>query len=280
MSRSFKETRLTCADSGFFDLFSFPLLEGNPSEQLKAPNTIVLSRKMANKYFENESALNKSLILNGAETYKITGFFEDMPENSHLQFDFLLSMSTILDHANNNSWTSNNFYTYYELRDDANLENVINKINQKSDAELAIVLNIMMNGKTLEEFKAEGGTMDFFMQPLEDVYLKSDFTVDIGRMGNRNYVILFGLIAVFIIILASINFMNLSTARSANRGKEVGVRKVLGSYRSNLVGQFLTESILLSVFSFLVGLFLVVLLLPYFNELTGKQLVLPLSNPV
>lgn len=279
MSQSFKETRLICADSGFFDLFSFQLLEGNPSQQLKAPNTIVLSQKIADKYFKNESALNKSLILNGDETYKITGVFEEMPENSHIQFDFLISMSSIPDQASNSSWTSNNFYTYYELRDDANLQNVIDKINQKSDAELAIVLNTMMNGKTLEEFKAEGGTMDFFMQPLEDVYLQSDFTVDIGRMGNQNYVILFGIIAVFIIILASINFMNLSTARSANRGKEVGVRKVLGSHRSNLVGQFLTESILLSVFSFLVGLFLVVLLLPFFNDLTDKQLVLPLASP-
>ncbi len=279
MSQSFKETRLICADSGFFDLFSFQLVEGNPSQQLKAPNSIVLSQKMAGKYFKNESPLNKSLILDGEETYKVTGVFENMPENSHIQFDFLISMSTIQDQASNNSWTSNNFYTYYELRDDANVQNVLGKINQKSDAELAIVLNTMMNGKTLEEFKAEGGTMDFFMQPLNDVYLQSDFNVDIGRMGNQNYVILFGLIAVFIIILASINFMNLSTARSANRGKEVGVRKVLGSYRSNLVGQFLTESILLSVFSFLVGLFLVMLLLPYFNELTDKQLVLPLASP-
>ncbi len=279
MSQSFKETRLICADSGFFDLFSFQLVEGNPSQQLKAPNSIVLSQKMAGKYFKNESPLNKSLILDGEETYKVTGVFENMPENSHIQFDFLISMSTIQDQASNNSWTSNNFYTYYELRDDANVQNVLGKINQKSDAELAIVLNTMMNGKTLEEFKAEGGTMDFFMQPLNDVYLQSDFNVDIGRMGNQNYVILFGLIAVFIIVLASINFMNLSTARSANRGKEVGVRKVLGSYRSNLVGQFLTESILLSIFSFLVGLFLVVLLLPLFNELTDKQLVLPLASP-
>ncbi|GAA5028306.1 ABC transporter permease [Marivirga lumbricoides] len=280
MSQSFKETRLIFADSGFFDLFSFQLLKGNPSQQLKEPNTIVLSRTMADKYFRNESAINKSLILDGDETYKITGVFEDMPENSHIQYDFLISMSSIEEQASNNSWTSNNFFTYYQLRDDASLKNVIDKINQKSDAELAIVLETMMNGKTIEEFKAEGGTMDFFMQPLEDVYLQSDFTIDIGRTGNRNYVILFGLIAVFIIILASINFMNLSTARSANRGKEVGVRKVLGSYRSNLVGQFLTESILLSVFSFMVGLFLVVLLLPYFNELTDKRLVLPVDSPV
>ncbi len=279
MNQSFKEAKLIYADSGFFDLFSFQLIEGSASQQLKAPNTIVLSQKMADRYFQNESPLNKSLVLDGDETYKVTGVFEDMPENSHIQYDFLLSMSSIPDQASNSSWTSNNFYTYYELRDDANLQNVIGKINQKSDTELAVILHTMMNGKTLEEFKAEGGTMDFFMQPLKEVYLQSDFTVDIGRMGNQNYVILFGIIAIFIIILASINFMNLSTARSANRGKEVGVRKVLGSFRSNLVGQFLTESILLSVFSFLVGLFLVVLLLPYFNNLTDKQLVLPLASP-
>lgn len=280
MNQSFKETKLIYSDSGFFDLFSFQLLEGVESRQLKEPNTVVLSQKMARKYFKNENPLNKSLILDGDETYRVTGVFENMPNNSHLQYDFLLSMASIPDQANNNSWTSNNFFTYYELRDDANLQNVLYKINQKSDAELAVILKTMMNGKTLEEFKAEGGTMDFFMQPLKDVYLKSDFTFDIGTMGNQNYVILFGLIAIFIIVLACINFMNLSTARSANRGKEVGVRKVLGSYRSNLVGQFLTESILLSIFSFVVGLFLVVLLLPYFNELTDKQLVLPLANPV
>jgi len=278
-TQSFKEASLVCADSGFFDLFSFKLIEGKSGQQLKIPEAITISESTANRYFGDESPIGKILIMDGESEYQVTGVFEDMPVNSHLQLDFIVAMSSISGQAQNTNWTSNNFFTYFEIREDANPNTVLDKINEISDREVAVVLNDLMDGKTLEEFKAEGNSMDFALQPLEDIYLTSDFTFDVGKTGNRTYVVLFGFIAVFIIILACINFMNLSTARSAHRAKEVGVRKVLGSFKMNLIGQFLTESILISVVSFLIGMLIVVLTLPYFNDLTDRQLSLPEGNP-
>ncbi|GAB3343788.1 ABC transporter permease [Marivirga atlantica] len=278
--QSFKEVSLVCADSGFFDLFTFNLLEGQSKEQLKLPFTMAISNTVAKKYFPNESPIGKTLILDGEDEYQITGVFGDMPVNSHLQFDFVMSMSSIPDQAQNTNWTSNNFFTYFEIREDADPKAVIAKINEMADKEVAVVLQQYMDGKTLEEFRAEGNSMDFALQPLEDIYLTSDFTFDIGKTGNRSYVVLFGFIAVFIIVLACINFMNLSTARSTHRAKEVGVRKVLGSVKMNLINQFLTESILISLVSFILGMFIVVLVLPYFNNLTDRQLSLPESSPL
>lgn len=278
MPQSFKEDQIIAVDSGFFDLFSFTLTEGNSKQQLKEPNTLTISQKMADKYFPNESPINKVLLFDGNHEYTITGVYANMPENSHIHYDFLLSMATIADQANNDQWTSNNFYTYFQIREDADPILVLDKLNAKSDQELALVLDKMMNGKTLEEFKAEGNRMDFTLQPLNKVYLTSDFSFDIGRMGNKQYVFLFALIAIFIIILACINFMNLSTARSSNRAKEVGLRKALGSYRKDLINQFLTESILMSICSFILGVLLVTLTLPYFNDLIDKQLTLPINS--
>jgi len=273
MQQSFKEHRLLYADSGFFELFTFPLIEGNPKRQFTEPNTIAISKSAAQKYFRDESPLNKSLVLDGGETYLITGVFEDFPTNSHFQADFLLSMSN-LSRASNTSFTSNNFFTYFSVQPGLTPSEINAKINQVVDKYLEPQI-IQFMGKTLEELTATGNYYVIKSQALHDIYLNSEFTNDIGLMGNRNYAYLFSAIAVFIIVLASINFMNLSTARSANRSKEVGVRKALGSKKSNLIRQFLVESILVSLISFIIGLFLVLILLPVFNDLTGKNLVFP-----
>jgi len=274
--QSFKEDRLLFADSGFFELFTFPLVEGNPEKQFLEPNTIAISESAAQKYFGNESALNQSLILDGRETYVVTAVFEDFPSNSHFKVDFLLSMVN-LPPANSKSFTNNNFYTYFSVQAGANPAEVSGKINKVVDNYLGPEIYEFM-GKTMEELSVAGNYYVIEIQSLNDIYLNSDYTIDIGIMGNKDVVILFSFVALFIIILACINFMNLSTARSSNRSKEVGVRKALGSRKSHLVRQFLIESVLISVISFFIGLFLVVLLRPIFNDLTGKTLSLPVND--
>ncbi|MFQ3213429.1 MAG: putative ABC transport system permease protein [Marivirga sp.] len=273
MEQSFQENQVLFADSGFFELFSFPIIEGNPKKQFIGPDMMAISKSAANRYFPNESALNKSLILDGDETYVVTGVFDDFPSNSHMKADFLLSMSN-LDRANRTSFTSNNFYTYYSIQAGADPALVKTKINQVVDGYVGPAFLRLM-GKSLEELSVDGNFYIVGTQALKDIYLQSNFIMDISLMGNKTYVYLFSAIALFIIILASINFMNLSTARSANRSKEVGVRKALGSNKSNLIKQFLVESILVSFIAFLIGIFLVMLLMPIFNNITGKSLMLP-----
>ena len=271
--QSFKEKTLMFADSGFFELFSFPLVEGNPKKQFIEPNTMAVSETIAQKYFPNESALNKSLVLDGRETYVISAVFEDFPSNSHFDADFLVSMAN-LSTANRKSFTSNNFYTYFAVQAGADPAEVSAKINQVVNNYLAPEIYEFM-GKTMEELSAAGNYYVIEIQSLKDIYLNSEYTIDIAMMGNKDSVVLFGFIALFIIILACINFMNLSTARSSNRSKEVGVRKALGSRKSHLIRQFLIESVLVSLISFSIGLFLVIILMPAFNDITGKNLSLP-----
>ncbi|WMN12994.1 FtsX-like permease family protein [Marivirga salinae] len=273
---SFKKEGLMFADSGFFKVFSFPLLEGNPERQFKEPNTIAISNQMAKKYFPNQSAINKSLVLDGEDTYKITGVFEDIPTNSHFQANFLMSMAN-LSRAENTSFTSNNFYTYFTVDDKVDPKVLQTKINEAVNVYLEPQIMKFM-GKSLKELEALGNYYVIEIQSLKDIYLNSDFTVDIGLMGNKDYIYLFSAIAIFIIILACINFMNLSTARSANRSKEVGVRKALGSKKSNLIKQFLVESILVSLISIIAGILLVIIVLPMFNNITGKVLIMPDYN--
>ncbi len=274
---SYKETDLIFTDSTFFELFSFEVLEGDGEKALNAPNTIAISKSAADKYFPNGSALNKTLILDGNQNYTVTAVFADMPKNSHLQFDFLMSLATIGAEANNNMWLSNNFFSYFRLREDADPKVAEEKIMALTIKYMAPQIEEYI-GKTIEEFAAAGSYMNVELQPLTEVYLTSDFTFDIGRMGNRSYTLLFGAIAIFIIGLACINFMNLSTARSANRAKEVGVRKVLGSVRSHLIRQFMIESVLMSLIACMVGVFLVSLVLPYFNYLASRNLHIPFES--
>lgn len=277
-TESFKESTLAFTDSTFFDLFSFDLIEGDKNTALTRPNTIAISQYAAKKYFPNGSALNQILILDRDLNFEVTAVFGDMPKNSHFQFDFLLSMAS-LEEANNAMWLSNNFFTYIRSAPGLTKEELTEKISSfyasKADPELQKYMGI-----TIDEFLAAGNDISLELQPIEDVYLTSDFVFDIGSNGSLQTVYLFTAIALFILGLACINFMNLSTARSANRAKEVGVRKALGSLRAHLVRQFLTESIMLSTTAFLVGTFLVVLVLPFFNELADKQLVFPISDPL
>ncbi|MEQ8243148.1 ABC transporter permease [Fulvivirga sp.] len=273
MNESFKESQVIYTDSTFFDLFSFPLIEGNSKNVLNRPNTVAISRSIAEKYFKDVSPIGKSLLLDGEYNYEVTGVFEDMPANSHLQFNILMSLASTPE-AQNEQWLSNNFFTYFKTKEGVNKEALQKKIQlfyeNKAEPEL-----IQYVGSTIEEFKANGNSVNMVLQPMEDIYLTSDFIFDIGTMGNEDSVLLFLVIAVFIIGLACINFMNLSTARSANRSKEVGIRKALGSVRSHLIRQFLLESIIISIISIIIGCLAAAVMLPLFNHLADKSLTFP-----
>ncbi|MEN2281116.1 ABC transporter permease [Algoriphagus sp. SE2] len=276
--QNIKENNVIWASKDFFNVFGTSLLEGSPDGVLAEPNTMAISKSAAEKYFPGESALGKSLILDNDEDFRITGVFEDIPKNSHFHFDFLLSMEG-LEEAKSTSWLSNNFPTYLKLREgsdiDAFNEKLKSLVKKNVEPELSKVFG---EGASLDAMLADGGKMEYEVQPLLDIHLKSDLMGEFEPNFNITYVYLFVAIALFILVIACINFMNLSTARSSNRAKEVGIRKVMGSFRSHLIRQFLMESILLSVISFLIAIPIVALLLPVFNDLAGRSLSIPFSQ--
>lgn len=277
MTESYKETTLVFADPGVFELLEINVISGSPSEALAKPMSIALGESVAKKYFGSSDIVGKTIILDGDEEYQIGAVFEDFPENSHLNFDFMMTMLD-MESSKNDVWVSNNFYTYFKVREGTDISTLGKKINEMSEAHLGPQLE-QYTGHSMEEFKAAGNYMTFELQPMDEVYLHSNFTFDIGKTGDITYVYLFMIVAIFILVIACINFMNLSTARSANRAKEVGVRKVLGSYKSHLVKQFLTESVLLSGVAFIISVGLVAVCLPFFNQLADKSLSLPLNDP-
>ncbi|WP_020533542.1 ABC transporter permease [Flexithrix dorotheae] len=268
--KSFKEEGVAFVDSNFFSVFSVPLLQGNSKTALKEPNTMVISKKMAAKYFEDgEDPIDKTLRLNNHEDYRITGVFE-IPKNSHFHFEMMLSMEGWED-SKSDTWMSFNYFTYLVLRKDATPEGVNAKFPALIEKYIGPEIERFV-GVSMAEFIESGNAMGFYLQPLKDIHLKSDLMDELDANGDITYVYIFSAIAFLILVIACINFMNLSTARSANRAKEVGVRKVLGSYRKQLIYQFLAESIILSMIAFAMSALLVPLLIDPFNDLAAKEL--------
>ncbi|MFP4089027.1 MAG: ABC transporter permease [Cyclobacteriaceae bacterium] len=265
------EEKIFYADSSFFEVFSFPMLEGNPDNALVEPNSLVLTGEMAQKYFGSESALGKTLLLGSKKIpHTVTGIVEDVPGNAHFHFNMLRSMSS-LDYSRSEGWFNNSFITYLLLYKGASVESVSSKLPGLVEKYVGPEIQQFM-GLSLEEFQANGNKYGYFLQPLLDIHLHSDLSDEIEPNGDITYIYIFLAIAFFIILLACINFMNLATARSARRAKEVGVRKTLGSLRRHLVRQFLTESILLSLIATLLALVAAFLLLQPFNILAGKEI--------
>lgn len=273
-----KENRVIWTDKDFFKIFSVPLLAGKAETALAEPNSIAISKKIADKFFPNENALGQTLILDNTMNMKITAVYENMPAASHFHFDVLIAMAG-LEEAQNPVWFSNNFQTYFLLREGASAHALESKFPDLIVKHVMPQLKEVMGGDfTLEKFKEAGNKIEYYAQPLLDIHLKSSLQGEFEPNFDITYVYLFVSIALFILLIASINFMNLSTARSANRAKEVGVRKVMGSLRSHLMRQFLTESILLSLFSFVLAVGLAYLLLPVFNNLAARELALPFDK--
>lgn len=273
-----REESFTFADPGFFDIFSIPLLAGNKETVLTEPNTTAISSSIAKKYFGDENPIGQTLILDDETSYKVTGVFADIPDNTHFQFGFLLAMEGLED-SKNQVWLSNNYYTYLVLKEGVKPEVLESKFpalfKKYGGPQIMQILDV-----TLEDIEKSGQGVWYHLQAVKDIHLYSDLVPELANNGDISYVYIFSSIALFILFIACINFMNLATARSSNRAREVGVRKVLGSFRQNLIRQFLVESIAISMSAFVLAVILAEIFLPGFNALVGKSLHISVFNPV
>jgi putative ABC transport system permease protein len=268
--KQFKEEKIAFADSNFLQMFCIPLIEGDTRTALVQPNSLVVSSAFAKKYFGNEDAVGKSLSVGTVhQLYKVTGVFGEIPENSHFHFDAFLSLTSW--HLTRQTWSNVGFYTYLLLN-----KNTDPKKLEKKFPELVaehVVPEIQHDmGVSLPEAEKSINTFVFSLQPLTDIHLYSHTKYELEPNGNIQYVYIFSALALFILLLACVNFTNLSTAKAAKRAREVGIRKVMGSMKKNLVIQFLSESVLLTLLSMLIAFGLLFLLLPYFNQLADRQI--------
>jgi putative ABC transport system permease protein len=260
-------------DQGILEVLEIPFIRGNPSKALTEPNSIVVTRSKAEKYFKGEDPIGKTFILNNDEKkqYTVTAVIEDFPEHSHLHFDFLMSIKEFWP-GEQTSWCCQNYMDYVRVRPGTDIAALEQKLR-------LLVTQYMLPDAVKSGSSQEGlnwiKSMQFKLQPVENIYLNREDAGDSVSHGDIRYIWLFGSIAGFILFLACINFINLSTARSANRAKEVGLRKVAGSLRGSLIKQFLTESLLFSLLAFIFALVFTRLLLPFFNSLVGKTLSFP-----
>ncbi len=278
--KAFTEKRMLIADSNFFKFFSFEVVKGNADEFLKGTNKLVITESVAKRYFGNEDPVGK-IMLRGSDKVadEVVGVVKDPPSNSHIQFDMILSGQS-WEYMKNPQWTSNNLYTYFKIHEGADINAVQKKLNELVERNAGAELEKYI-GLTFKQFKEAGNNYGFQFTPLLDIHLRSNIMEEITPNGNIQYLYIFGVIAIFIILIACINFMNLSTARSANRAKEVGVRKTIGAFRNRLVFQFLSESLIYSAISTIVALGLIAVSLDAFNVIADKQLDFSLfSNPL
>ncbi|MBA4055041.1 MAG: hypothetical protein C0490_10040, partial [Marivirga sp.] len=274
------EEKVFFADSNFFEFFSFVLKEGDIKTALKEPNTVVLTEDIEKKYFGTESGIGKLIVIGGDnKTFKVTGIAANPPSNSHFSFNILAS-SESSDNLKRDIWLNNFMYTYFTLRSDGAIDQVNKKFDDLVVKYVGPEIEKFM-GTSLKQLKEQKGEYGYFPTKLTDIHLHATTQDGIEIGGNITYIYFFGAIGIFIIVIACINFMNLSTARSAGRAKEVGLRKTLGSLRGQMIGQFLAESTLYSLFAVLLALASCYFLLPYFNELSGKLLGMEvLASPV
>ncbi len=271
--RVFIEENFYYADSTFFNVFSAPVLYGHPEEMLNRPNTVVLTEETARKFFGNEDPVGKFLqVGQQEENFEVTGVVRGFPESSHFRFNMLGSMTSIYL-ADLTRWLGNNNYTYIRLQKDFDPEELEQKFPELIAKHMGTELEEFL-GLTMEEFLAAGNTYGYFLEPLKDIHLKSDLQFEINPGGSRSSVIIFSVIALFLILIASINFMNLATASAARRATEVGIRKAAGAEKNRLIQQFLTESFLITVLALILAVVLVELFLPGFNRIAGKGLQL------
>ena len=274
----FSEERWFEADSSFFEVLRVPFIAGDPKTALYEPNTVVITQSMATKYFGDEDPMGK-ILSDGWRDVAVTGVIEDVPHNSHFHFDFIVSgLGT--RRGNEPTWISNNYYTYFQLREGIDWRAFEEKLREVEKKYIGPQI-LEMFGATYEQMEAAGAKYFHFLQPLTSIRLHSDLEHELEPNGDILYVYIFSIAAFGILLLAVINFINLSTARSSLRAREVGIRKTVGSTRSALIRQFLTESILYTVVSASIAVLLVELIKPAYNQFTGKVLAIPyLSNPL
>ena len=260
--KKFNESGLGIADESFFRLFSFPVIEGNPGTILAEPQTVAISERAAKKYFGSAAAVGRTLTIFD-EDFLVSGIFKTMPNNSHFHLDVLCSFASF-ERYHKPQWGMNVFKTYVLVREGSSLQALQEKLDD-------IVKNHMFaSEEKYEAARAKGNYTKFPLRPLKDIHLRSHLLWEFEANGNATYVRFFTIIAVFILLIAVVNYTNLSTARSAGRAREVGIRKTIGSTRTSLVRQFLIESILTSLISLTLALIFIRIMLPSFRRLVGK----------
>jgi putative ABC transport system permease protein len=263
--KKYFEDFLFYADASVFNIFTFPLIAGNPKTALAASNTIVISESIALKYFGKDDAMNKTLNINDQD-YLITGIMKNLPKNSHFYAQLFASIKTFekdpeLQKLYFQTWARHEFYTYLLLHEGSSSE------------DLQAMFPAFIKKYAAQEIETIlGGGLSSRLQPLKSIHLHSHLQMEINPNGDIKYVAIFSVIALFILLIACVNFINLATARSVNRSKEVGLRKVVGARRHQLIQQFLGESLFLTLFAFILALILIAIVLPLFNSLTGKEI--------
>ncbi|MCJ8211253.1 ABC transporter permease [Mucilaginibacter sp. RS28] len=264
------EKSVAFADPSLFNVFTLPMINGNASNALAEPNSIVMTESAAIKYFNSTNVVGKPIIIDDKGGYKVTGVIKDIPQTSHFNFDFFISMSSFPD-SRSDRWLRSDYNTYVLLKPGADPKRFEAKfpglLRKYSSSQMQNELHI-----SLDQFEKGGSFFKLNLIPLTDIHLKSSMIGELGANSTTEYIYIFSAIGLFILIIACVNFMNLSTARSANRAKEVGVRKVLGSSRGRLILQFLSESILITFAAVVIALTAALFLLPQFNQLSGKQI--------
>jgi len=258
------ESLIFYADNGFFDVFSFPFVSGDSRTALSRPNAVVLTERMARKYFRDEEAVGKMLRFDNKSEYAVTGVIKDIPSNSHFLFDMLCSMETLLAENTRiaDDWINQNIVTYIKLKEGARA------------ADLEAKFPALIKDRAPLLLRLTGGTFRYYIQPLLDIHLRSHQAVEFGPNGDITTVYILSAIAVLILAIAAINFVNLATARAGKRAREVGMRKVVGADRRSLIGQFLSESVGTCLLALILALVLVRLTLPLFKSISGIEVAL------
>ncbi|GAB1857079.1 ABC transporter permease [Flavobacteriaceae bacterium MHTCC 0001] len=275
------EEGFTYADQSIIDIMDIQMVYGNAKTALSTPNTMVISETIAKKYFKNQNPIGRSMYLNGnnSRPFKINGVMQDFKSNSHLNYDFLITLKDVeFGDGEQTRWFQNNYFTYVVLKSGIDIAAFEKKMNTTL---LEKYIKPAYKSAGFAGWEHAHEREKTYLQPLTDINLNSthiDF--ESGTRNDAKIIWIFGIVAFFILIIASINFVNLSTAKSANRAKEVGLRKVVGSTRSQLIGQFLAESIIISCIAFIMGTVLSALFIPLFRTMSGIDLIMPWSSPV
>jgi len=271
--QTFTQSAFTQADSAFFKIFSIPLIKGNAETVLNAPHKVVISETTAKKMFGNEDPIDKMIkVGTDSSLYKITGVMQDVPELSHFHVNMLGSFVTN-PRANEGNWLSNSFSTYVLLKEGASPESVNEKFHPMLVKYVGPVIQQYF-GISFDEFLEKGNQYSLVLQKLTDIHLDPSIEHEVKPASDPKFLYIFGSIALLIIVIAAINFMNLSTAQASKRAKEVGIKKVSGSSRGMLIRQFLTESLFLSFISLILAILIIEITLPYFNNMLNSNLEL------
>ncbi len=263
--RVVNEENIIAADSNFLKIFDYKVLAGDRETMLDEPYSLVLTKSKAEAYFGDENPVGQSIQALGSfqRQFKVTGVIQDVPENTHYKYDLLMSLKSIQERLDDDAWSGYNYYTFLKILPSANIDELQAKVAPLS-----------------KKYLGEDSKLVFNIQPVESIHLYSDFTYEPEIHGSARSVDFMVVISVFIIIIAWVNYVNLSTARAVDRAKEVGLRKVIGAHKSQLINQFMFESLLVNFMGALLALFMAEILLPYFNQLIGKDIAVSVWNNI